>query len=344
VATPPAEPTPRRAQPAGGLARRGDRYGLLLLLLVFSYLMSAFTTSRYTGAAEILLFVGALLLALRTSEAGPRAVRVIVAVVVIGSMTSLVLVLSHVNEIGIGVADLWTALILLVTVVVIVRRVLIMPTVSLQSIFGAVSAYMIIGLMFAAIYAAMGKLVPGPFFSGGSPANVRTFQYFSFTTLTTLGYGDFTAAGNGGRAVAVLEALGGQIFLATLVARLVASYRTPRREHAEASTDRGQRAGLRRRGAAGGAAGGVSHRGAAKWRSSRRRLAAPGSSPATLETAEQPPPLSRSRQPGDTRSSRATLETDVEIRAERQRVPAKRARACSAYRPGSTARTSGARH
>jgi hypothetical protein len=67
----------------------------------------------------------------------------------------------------------------------------------------------------------------GGFFASDQPATTQTFQYFSFTTLTTLGYGDFTAAGNGGRAVAILEALTGQIFLATLVARLVAAYRGP---------------------------------------------------------------------------------------------------------------------
>ena len=69
----------------------------------------------------------------------------------------------------------------------------------------------------------------GDFFVNGEPANIRTYQYFSFTTLTTLGYGDFTAGGSFGRAVAVLEALTGQVFLATLVARLVSAYRGPAR-------------------------------------------------------------------------------------------------------------------
>jgi hypothetical protein len=63
------------------------------------------------------------------------------------------------------------------------------------------------------------------FFANGQHGDTRTFQYFSFVTLTTTGYGDFTAAGNGGRAVAVLEAITGQVFLATLVARLVAGFR-----------------------------------------------------------------------------------------------------------------------
>jgi hypothetical protein len=71
--------------------------------------------------------------------------------------------------------------------------------------------------------------VSGPFFAGGQPVNSQTLQYFSFTTLTTLGYGDFTAAGSLGRALAVLEALAGQVFLATLVARLVSAYAGSRR-------------------------------------------------------------------------------------------------------------------
>jgi hypothetical protein len=79
-------------------------------------------------------------------------------------------------------------------------------------------------MMFSEFFGALDVLVPGPFFASGQPANSQTLQYFSFTTLTTLGYGDFTAVGSLGRAVAVLEAVSGQVFLATLVARLVSAY------------------------------------------------------------------------------------------------------------------------
>jgi len=79
--------------------------------------------------------------------------------------------------------------------------------------------------MYSAFYAAMYYLSGRVFFVGNQPGTPSNFQYFSFTTLTTLGYGDFTAASNGGRAVAMLEAMTGQIFLATLVAKLVASFR-----------------------------------------------------------------------------------------------------------------------
>ena len=64
---------------------------------------------------------------------------------------------------------------------------------------GVISAYMIIGLMFAAIYGAIYGFDGNTFFAQGAIGNSKTFQYFSFTTLTTLGYGDFTAATSGGR-------------------------------------------------------------------------------------------------------------------------------------------------
>jgi hypothetical protein len=128
-----------------------------------------------------------------------------------------------------GAASVWTGILLLATVVIIVDGVLKLDTVTVQSIYAALSAYMLIGLMFAAFYGAIDGLGGADFFVNGEPANMRTYQYFSFTTLTTLGYGDFTAGGSFGRAVAVLEALTGQVFLATLVARLVSAYRGPAR-------------------------------------------------------------------------------------------------------------------
>ena len=167
-----------------------------------------------------------MLLALRTQQASRRAAAMTSLVALLGSVAAAVAAATHTRG-GDGAADIWKGLILLLTAVLIVRRVLARPTVTLQSIYGALSAYLIIGLMFAAFYAAIQRLGGGSFFAHHQPANTQTFQYFSFTTLTTLGYGDFTAAGNGGRALAVIEALTGQVFLATLVARLVAAFRSP---------------------------------------------------------------------------------------------------------------------
>jgi Ion channel len=216
---PQARPTAERAAPPG-------RFGLLLLLLIATYLMSAFSAGRWVDTVQVLFFTVVALLAVRNSSAPRRTLRLILVIAIAGSVAAVALALT--SKTGAGIAHIWAGLVLLLAAVTIVRRVLAFGTVTLQSIYGAVSAYLVIGLMFAAFFAAINGLVTGDFFANGEHASTQTFQYFSFTTLTTLGYGDFTAAGNGGRAVAILEALAGQIFLATLVARLVAAYRGPR--------------------------------------------------------------------------------------------------------------------
>ena len=218
---------PSQDQP---LLRRGSttgpRYGLLLLLLIATYLLSAFIDARWINDVQILAFVLTLLLALRSTLASKNIARLAALVVLAGSAVVAGLALAQpTDDAVLGVAQIWIGLILLATVIVIVRRILASTTVTIQSIYAALAAYMVIGLMFAAFYAAMSRLGNGPFFANGSPVNTKTFQYFSFTTLTTLGYGDFTAASNAGRAVAVMEAMIGQIFLATLVARLVSAFR-----------------------------------------------------------------------------------------------------------------------
>ena len=207
---------------------RGGRYGLLLVVLVTTYLLSAFSGATLTTEFQVVLFALVLLIALRNSPWPAPWPEVIAVVTVIGTAVTFWTSLSGSRD-GKATEDIWKALLLLLTVVMVVRRVLARPTVTIQSIYGALSAYLITGLMFASCFAAMDHLSTSDFFADNQPANTQTFQYFSFTTLTTLGYGDFTAVESSGRSIAVLEALTGQVFLATLVARLVSAYRTPDR-------------------------------------------------------------------------------------------------------------------
>jgi len=209
-----------------GPSPNGGRYGLLLVVLIGSYLLTAFSGATLATQVQVILFALVVLLALRTSPLPGPWPWVIAGVTVAGSAVTFYTSLSG-ARVGKATEDFWKALLLLMAAVMVVRRVLARPTVTIQSIYGALSAYLITGLMFASIYTGMNHLGTSDFFADNQPANTQTFQYFSFTTLTTLGYGDFTAAQNGGRAVAVLEALTGQVFLATLVARLVAAYRGP---------------------------------------------------------------------------------------------------------------------
>ena len=212
-----------------GIGRQGRqaRYGLLLVTLIAVYLLSALASGRPSQTAQLVLVVAVALIALRNTNFPHRnAAR---WGTVTGSVLAIAAVASSDTSAARGAASVWTGLLLLATVVIILDGVLKLDTVTVQSIYAALSAYMLIGLMFAAFYGAIDGLGGTDFFVNGEPANIRTYQYFSFTTLTTLGYGDFTAGGSFGRAVAVLEALTGQVFLATLVARLVSAYRGPAR-------------------------------------------------------------------------------------------------------------------
>jgi hypothetical protein len=202
----------------------GARYGSLLVILVVTYLLSAFRSGRLVDTVQVALFLAVVLIALRNGRFHRRTVQILAVVLLLGSGICVILRLVDGSGVGGAVASLWTALILTLAAILLVGRVISQPEITAQSIYGVLSAYMIIGLIFSAVYVAMWKF-SGSFFVTGEQPTTQNFQYFSFTTLTTLGYGDFTAAGDGGRAVAVLEAIIGQMFLATLVARLVAGFR-----------------------------------------------------------------------------------------------------------------------
>jgi hypothetical protein len=204
------------------------RYGLLLGTLVAAYVFSAVTHSKWAAAIHVSFIVAIALLAIRHSRLRRRGTAVATIALLVTAIAAGVGATSA-SRPAQGTASIWNGLMLLLTVTVIIDRVLRLNKVTAQSIYAALSAYLLIGLMFASFFAAIGFLVSGPFFANGQPDNATTLQYFSFTTLTTLGYGDFTAAGNLGRALAVLEAIAGQVFLATLVARLVSAYGTTRR-------------------------------------------------------------------------------------------------------------------
>jgi hypothetical protein len=93
--------------------------------------------------------------------------------------------------------------------------------VHLEAVMGVLSLYILLGLLFAFVYGALDELGPGAFFASGVAASGSDFMYFSFTTLTTVGFGDLTARTDLGHTLAVFEALTGQIYLVTVVSLIV---------------------------------------------------------------------------------------------------------------------------
>jgi hypothetical protein len=93
--------------------------------------------------------------------------------------------------------------------------------ITLQTMYGVLCLYLLIGLLFGTLYGAIDSLSAQQFFTGQGAQGISDFLYFSFSTLTTTGFGDLVAATDVGRSLAITEALVGQIYLVTVVALIV---------------------------------------------------------------------------------------------------------------------------
>ena len=93
--------------------------------------------------------------------------------------------------------------------------------VVLQAVFGALAIYLLLGLAFGFLIGAVATAFDGAYFAQGSDGAQSQRVYFSYTVLTTSGFGDLTARTPPGRALAVLEMLIGQLYLVTVIAMLV---------------------------------------------------------------------------------------------------------------------------
>ena len=120
-----------------------------------------------------------------------------------------------------------SALSTLYVVVLILFDIFRTTGVSANTVFGALAVYLLMGVLWTYLYAVLEFFCPGSFNFGardivpGEEAKLRNLLGFSFTTLTTLGYGNITPTEPRGDALTSLEAITGQIYLTVLVARLV---------------------------------------------------------------------------------------------------------------------------
>jgi hypothetical protein len=95
---------------------------------------------------------------------------------------------------------------------------------TLQAVAGSLAIYLLVGLAFAWMIGLVARLDPAAYFTSGTDGTQGARVYFSFTVLTTTGFGDLTAASPLGRALAVLEMLAGQLYLVTVIGVLVGSF------------------------------------------------------------------------------------------------------------------------
>ena len=194
---------------------------LVLTLLLFEVIAPAGSATR---AGDVALSGAALTVAVATSRArGPvrrgraRIVAALALLFVIGIASGLFGRAITFVVVTVLVACIPVALV--GGLLRLVRR----AGVTFQVVAGALAIYLVVGLLFASVIGFTSVVESGPYFKQG-PVTTGEFVYYSFTVLTTTGFGDFTAAQPFGHALAVLEMLTGQLYLVTVIGIVIGNW------------------------------------------------------------------------------------------------------------------------
>lgn len=219
----------RRGMSLRDRLRAEDSYGILLVMILAALILTAAAGESDLGRAVAVIAQGGVLLyALRTSRAGRTALRT--AAIVVPAIVAVAAVLTRGESdsavAGVAVAS---ATLSAAAIAAIVRRVGAHPRVDAATILGALSTYLLIGMFFSSVFATVGAVQDQAFFVTGPAPSSVDYLYFSYVTMTTVGYGDLTAASSIGRMLAVTEALIGQMYLVTVVALVIGNIGRERR-------------------------------------------------------------------------------------------------------------------
>jgi hypothetical protein len=207
----------------GWLARR--RHAVLLVTLFATLVVAPLSEALHFGAGLIQLLLAVNLVAAVAAISERPAIRrplLVLATLMLGrNLLPEHLVPTWLGEAG----DLVWVVIAALAAAATVRFALRASVVDSEHIAAALSAYLLAGLIFAVLYIGLDRLVPGSLgqagAAAGEPLTLDTSIYFSYVTLATLGYGDIVPHEGAARGLAVVEALGAQLYLTVMVARLV---------------------------------------------------------------------------------------------------------------------------
>ena len=211
-----------------------DSYGLLLLMIMVSLVVGSLGSSLHEDLLALLrtlVLAGTFLFALHTSDA-KRFMYYASFVLIVIAVSATVIVQSG-TKAGDAVNAIAAFLLVLGVLFTILRRFAVHPVITGQSVLAAICVYLLMGLGYSAVYGFIGAIDPSGLFGPQSGAGTSVIRmYYSFITLTTVGYGDFVPYADTTRMIAVTEALIGQVYLVTIVALLVSQigHQRPRRD------------------------------------------------------------------------------------------------------------------
>jgi voltage-gated potassium channel len=205
--------------------RAAHSYGLVLgLILVVFVFTSVAPNSPWADSTLVLLQSLTLVTALWTSGVAKADSRISIALVTLATASALALLVFG-GTFFKAVVLILAGLLTLATILTVALGVIDQGEANVKAVTGAVCIYVLIGMLFVFLYGVIATVSSGDFFAQGTDGTRSLRLYFSFVTLATLGYGDYTPAQELGRTLAIVEALFGQLYLVTVIAVLVSRMR-----------------------------------------------------------------------------------------------------------------------
>ncbi|HET7121554.1 MAG TPA: ion channel [Solirubrobacterales bacterium] len=202
-----------------------DAFGLVLILVLVTYVLASLMRNHGWSAVILTVATSATsVVALTSSHVKPRAVRVALWLSALTVLLASIAAISG-DRTWLNFASAIQIALLAVAMAAVLRRVVLAREVGSRTILGAISVYTVLGILFTFLYGMIDRLQGGLFFEGHPHPSGGDFLFFSYTTLTTTGYGNLVPGGQPGRMISGLEMMIGQIFLVTLVAGLVSLWR-----------------------------------------------------------------------------------------------------------------------
>jgi hypothetical protein len=206
------------------------RYAAVLLLAVITVVFLIVAPTGRGSRAVALLLTGGMLTIVVVTSRSDLTLRELAAGA-IGLGTAGVALAAIFKAIPQSVPSAVGFVVVVLTMGQLVRglvRLLRQRGVTMQALAGALTVYLLLGITFAFAIGFAAKVGHGDYFAQGTDGTESQHVYFSFTSMTTTGYGDLTPATRAGRAISVLEMLIGQIYLVTVISLLVGNLRRQR--------------------------------------------------------------------------------------------------------------------
>ncbi|GGE90620.1 ion channel [Mycetocola zhadangensis] len=204
-------------------------YWLVLALLATSYVLCASQTSPKTSLLALMFQLVTVAVTLWVAEVGVRLRRLgLMLLVLVASIVVAVEIAALQNTIPAVVLASASMVAYLVAPVAIIAHQLRKVVVDGQTLLASIAAYVMVGMFFTFVFNLIALLTPTPLFGPGTIDSLTGQLFFSFTTLTTTGYGNLVPVGALVQSVAIAEAITGQLFLVIAIARIVSGWQ-PRR-------------------------------------------------------------------------------------------------------------------